>query len=359
MPMLGPGSFVYSSAPSKVIFGGGTLSQLGAELTRIGASRAILLSTPGRNSLADRAEAVADGRIAGRFAGARMHTPVDVTEQALSVLREMKADALVSIGGGSTTGLGKALALRTDLPQIAVATTYAGSEMTPTVGETRDGLKTVQRKETIRPGTVIYDVDLTVGLPIGTSVTSGMNAIAHAVEALYARDANPVTSLMAEEGIRALASALPVIKADSRNTDARAAALYGAWLCGICLGTVGMALHHKLCHTLGGSFDLPHAETHTVILPYAMAYNAAAAPEAMQRIARALNSETAAGGLWSLSRQLDAPASLAAIGMPETGIARAAEIAMQNPYWNPRPLEQAVILQLLRRAQAGQHPESM
>lgn len=359
MPTLGPGSFVYNSAPSKVIFGGGTLTQLGAELARIGASRAILLSTPGRGGLAETASATADGRIAGHFAGARMHTPVDVTENALAVLREMKADALVSIGGGSTTGLGKALALRTDLPQIAVPTTYAGSEMTPTVGETKDGLKTVQRKDSIRPATVIYDVDLTLNLPVATSVTSGMNAIAHAAEALYARDANPVTSLMAEEGIRALASALPAVKAAPQDADARAAALYGAWLCGICLGTVGMALHHKLCHTLGGSFDLPHAETHTVILPYAMAYNAAAAPEAMQRIARALGSATAAGGLWSLSRQLEAPASLAAIGMPESGIARAAEIAMQNAYWNPRPLEQAAILQLLRRAQGGQHPESI
>lgn len=359
MSMLGPGSFVYSSTPSKVIFGGGTLSQLGAELARIGASRALLLSTPGRDGLAGQAEAAADGRVAGRFAGARMHTPVDVTEQALVALRDLKADALISIGGGSTTGLGKALAMRTGLPQIAVATTYAGSEMTPTVGETKDGLKVVQRSEAIRPGTVIYDVDLTLGLPVGTSVTSGMNAIAHAAEALYARDANPVTSLMAEEGIRALAVALPMIKADPRNTDARAAALYGAWLCGICLGTVGMALHHKLCHTLGGSFDLPHAETHTVILPYAMAFNATAAPEAMQRIARALNAETAAGGLWSLSRNLDAPISLAAIGMPENGIVRVADIAMQNAYWNPRPLEHAAILQLLRRAQAGQHPESM
>jgi maleylacetate reductase len=359
MSMLGPGSFVYSSVASKVIFGQGTLSQLGAELARIGASRALMLSTPGRGELAGQAEAAADGRVAGRFTDARMHTPVEVTEQALVVLQDVKADALVSVGGGSTTGLGKALALRTGLPQVAVATTYAGSEMTPTVGETKDGLKTVQRKESIRPGTVIYDVDLTLNLPVGTSVTSGMNAIAHAAEALYARDANPVTSLMAEEGIRALASALPAIKTDPHNTDARAAALYGAWLCGICLGTVGMAPHHKLCHVLGGSFDLPHADTHTVILPYAMAYNAATAPEAMQRIARALDSETAAGGLWSLSRRLDAPASLAVIGMPETGIARAAEIAMQNPYWNPRPLEPAAILQLLRRAQTGQHPESM
>lgn len=359
MSMLGPGGFVYSSPPSKVIFGQGTLSQLGAELARIGTTRALLLSTPGRGGLADRAEAAADGRIAGRFAGARMHTPVDVTEQALAVLREMKADALVSVGGGSTTGLAKALALRTDLPQVAVATTYAGSEMTPTVGETRDGLKTVQRKESIRPGAVIYDVDLTLDLPVGVSVTSGMNAIAHAAEALYARDANPVTSLMAEEGIRALATALPNILRDPKDAAARADALYGAWLCGICLGTVGMALHHKLCHVLGGSFDLPHAETHTVILPYAMAYNAAAAPQAMQRIARALKADNAAFGLWQLARSLKAPASLAAIGMPADGLEQAVDIALQNPYWNPRPLDRAPLLALLRRAHAGEAPESL
>ena len=189
-------------------------------------------------------------------------------------------------------GLGKAIALRTDLPQIVLPTTYAGSEMTPILGETKDGVKTTQRTPKVLPEVVIYDVDLTLGLPPAIAATSGMNAMAHAVEALYAKDRNPVISLMAEEGIRSLARALPGIAEDPQDREARSDALYGAWLCGTCLGAVGMALHHKLCHVLGGAFDLPHAETHTIVLPHAVAYNASAAPDAMDRVARALGAET-------------------------------------------------------------------
>src|SRR6266705_2999338 len=217
-----------------------------------------------------------------------MHTPVDVTKHALLRVRELDANGVVAIGGGSTTGLGKAIAWRTGLPQVVVPTSYAGSEMTPILGETQDGLKTTQSSPKVLPETVIYDVDLTMTMPPSLSATSGLNAIAHAVEALYARDRNPIISLMAQEGIKNLARALPKIKDNADDIEARTEALYGAWLCGSCLGAVGMALHHKLCHTLGGTFNLPHAETHTVVLPHATAYNAEAAPEAMVRIARAL-----------------------------------------------------------------------
>jgi alcohol dehydrogenase class IV len=182
------------------------------------------------------------------------------------------------VGGGSTTGLGKAIALATGLDQIVVPTTYAGSEMTPILGQTERGVKTTQRSPAILPEVVIYDVDLTLTLPPALTATSGLNAIAHAVEALYAQDRNPIVSLMAEEGIAALARSLPVLVDAASDLAARSDALYGAWLCGACLGAVGMALHHKLCHTLGGSFDLPHAETHAVVLPHAVAYNSAAAP---------------------------------------------------------------------------------
>ena len=149
-------------------------------------------------------------------------------------------------------------------------------------------MKTTVRDASVLPEVVIYDSDLTLGLPVAMSVTSGFNAMAHAVEGLYAQDSNPVASLMALGGIRALKDALPRIVDAPRDPEARGAALYGSWLCGTVLGTVGMALHHKLCHTLGGSFDLPHAETHTVILPHSAAYNAAAAADALEPAARAL-----------------------------------------------------------------------
>jgi alcohol dehydrogenase class IV len=271
-------------------------------------------------------------------------------------MKACKADCVVSLGGGSTTGLGKALALRTGVNQLCIPTTYAGSEMTPILGQTENGLKTTVRSLAVLPETVIYDVDLTRTLPASLAATSGINAIAHAVEALYARDANPVISLMAEDGIRTLARALPAIAEDTENRDARTEALYGAWLCGVCLGTVGMALHHKLCHTLGGTFDLPHAETHTIVLPHALAYNAPLAPAAMVRIARAIDAADAAQGLYDLARRLNAKLALRDLGMPEAGIEKAADLAVTNAYWNPRPLERNAIRNLIARAWAGEAP---
>jgi alcohol dehydrogenase class IV len=211
----------------------------------------------------------------------------------------------------------------------------------------------------VLPETVIYDVDLTLSLPPALAATSGINAIAHAVEALYARDTNPVISLMAEEGIRALARALPAIIAKPDDRDVRSDALYGAWLCGVCLGTVGMALHHKLCHTLGGTFDLPHAETHTIVLPHALAYNAPAAPEAAARVARAIGAKDPALGLYDLARRLNAKLALRDIGMPESGIDRAADLAVTNAYWNPRPVERDAIRALIARAWSGAAPAAL
>lgn len=348
--------FVYEALPARVVFGHGTFRQLPDEVARLGLERALVLATPQQAQEAERIAATLGGRSVGTFAEATMHTPVEVTERAMQVVATRGVDGLIAVGGGSTTGLGKAIALRSDLPQIVVPTTYAGSEMTPILGETVAGRKTTQRSPRILPEVVIYDVDLTLTLPVGLSGTSGINAIAHAVEGLYARDANPIMSLMAEEGIRALAGALPKIAQDPLDRAARGDALYGAFLCGAVLGSVGMALHHKLCHTLGGSFDLPHAETHTIVLPHALAYNAAATPQATARIARALGAEDAPRALHDLAGRVGAPRALRELGMPESGIAEAAEIALATPYWNPAPLEHGRIEALIRRAWDGSPP---
>jgi alcohol dehydrogenase class IV len=348
--------FVYTGLPARVIFGSGTLAQLGAELDRLGCRRALLLATPQQEGSVRAVAATLGERAAGVFAGAAMHTPVEITEVAAAALAAAKADCTVALGGGSTTGLGKALALRTDLPQVVVPTTYAGSEMTPILGQTEGGKKTTLRSPKVLPEVVLYDVDLTLTLPPGLSATSGINAIAHAVEALYAEDRNPIISLMADECIAALGRALPKIAADPADKAARSDALYGAWLGGTCLGLIGMALHHKLCHVLGGTFDLPHAETHTVVLPHALAYNTPAAPEAAARVARALGATDGAQALYELAGRLGAPTSLKALGMPESGIDRAADLAVQNPYWNPRPLDRAAIRALLARAGGGERP---
>lgn len=349
-------TFVYSSSPSRVVFGSGTVGRLREEVERLGRSRVLLLSSPPLAEASARVREALGDLVAAEFDGAVMHTPVEVTERALALLREASADCVVAVGGGSTTGLSKALALRTDLPQVILPTTYAGSEVTPVLGETSDGQKVTRSSAAILPETVVYDVDFTLTLPLAMSVTSGVNALAHAVEALYSADANPVTDRQALDAISRIARSLPRLAADPADPDARADLLHAAWLAGTCLATVGMGLHHKLCHTLGGTFDLPHAETHTVVLPYAMAYNAPAAPEAMRRIAEALGAADAPSGVHDLVRSLGGPTSLRDLGMPESGLARAAELAAATPYPNPRAVTAEGIAELLSDAWTGRRP---
>jgi len=355
--------FVYNGQPSRVVFGAGALQHLEREIDMLGARKALVLSTPEQQSQARMVAERLGSRAAGIFPKAVMHVPMETAREAREEARRLGADCAIAIGGGSTTGLGKAIALDSGLPILAIPTTYAGSEMTPIYGITEAGLKKTGRDSRVLPRTVIYDPVLTLTLPVALSVTSGMNAIAHAAEGLYAQDSNPVMDLMAEEGIRAIAQALPGIRRSADDMDARGEALYGAWLCGTVLGNVGMALHHKLCHTLGGSFNLPHAEVHTVILPQAMAFNAGAAPRAMARIARALGAPggpSAAAGLFDLARDNGAPVALKDIGMQASDLDHAADLAVRNPYWNPRPIGQAQrgdIRELLQRAYEGLRPE--
>lgn len=350
--------FLYRANAGRVVFGSGTLARLPDEVAVLGLERVLVLATPQQEGQARDIAARLGGRAAGLFAGAVMHTPIGVTEAAMRIIGELRADGVVSLGGGSTIGLGKAIAWRTDLPQIVIPTTYAGSEMTPILGETDNGAKTTRSSPKILPETVIYDIDLTLSLPPALSGTSGINAIAHAVEALYARDRNPIVTLMALEGIGALARALPRIVADPRDQGARADALYGAWLCGTCLGAVGMALHHKLCHTLGGSFDLPHAETHTIVLPHALAYTAPAIPEAMAQLAATLGTDDPARALYDLAGAVGAARALGDLGMAESAIDEATDRAIANPYWNPRPLERTPLRGTIARAWSGAPPRT-
>jgi maleylacetate reductase len=352
-----PAAFDASFNPARILFGAGTSARVADEVARLGCARALVLSTPFQRADAEALAARLGPMAVGIFAEAAMHTPVEVTGRAVAAFHAVGADCVIALGGGSTIGLGKAIARRTDCAHLVIATTYAGSEVTPILGETENGLKTTLRGTEILPEVVIYDPDLTLGLPVGMSVTSGLNAIAHAIEGLYARNRNPITSLQAVEGIRALQGALPVIVAQPRDADARAAALYGSWLCGTVLGTVGMALHHKLCHTLGGSFDLPHAETHAVLIPHTAAFNAAAAAAALQPAAD-LFGGAIGPGLWDFARSLGAPLALRDLGLAEADLDRAADLAAQNPYWNPRPVTRDGLRALLHDAWAGQRPAS-
>ena len=336
-----------------MVFGAGSVGELAAEVERLGAKRVLLISTPGRAGMVKR---LAKGlALAGVFDRAVMHTPIEAVAQARELAASVKADCCVAVGGGSTIGFGKAIALSSALPVVAVPTTYSGSEMTTIWGISEGGAKKTGRDPKVLPRAVIYDPELTLELPAAVSAASGMNAIAHCAEALYAHDGNPIVSLMAEEGIRALASALPKIVADPRDLGGRTAGLYGSWLAGMTISTTSVALHHKLCHILGG-FGLPHAETHSIVLPHAIGYNQAAAPEAMARISKALGKTDAARGLYELEEKLGIPMRLADIGMKEADLERAARIAVEAPYPNPRKVEYEPVLRLLRDAYDGRRP---
>jgi maleylacetate reductase len=346
-------NFTYVSLPTRVVFGAGSIRSLAAEVERLGAKRVLLISTPGR---AQMVRSLAQGlAVAGVFDRAVMHTPVAVVEAAREEARKVNADCCVTVGGGSTIGFGKAIALSSSLPVVAVPTTYSGSEMTTIWGVSEGGAKKTGRDPKVLPRAVIYDPELTLDLPVAVSAASGMNAIAHCAEALYAHDGNPIVSLMAEEGIRALASALPGIVSKPKDSEARSEALYGAWLAGMTISTTSVALHHKLCHVLGG-FGLPHAETHSIVLPHALAYNRDAATKAMARIEKALDAPHAPRGVYDLEERLGLPMRLADIGMKEADLARAARIAVEAPYPNPRKVAYEPVLALLRDAYEGRRP---
>jgi maleylacetate reductase len=349
--------FLYEALPMRVRFGVGVLAELADEVAALGLDRVLVLCSPEQEDTGQRVAGVLGERAAGVLAEARMHVPVEVARQARKTAAELGADGCVAVGGGSAIGLGKAIALEFALPVVAVPTTYAGSEMTPIWGLTEAREKRTGRDPRVLPRSVLYDPELTVTLPAGLSAASGMNAIAHAVEGLYAPDASPIVSLMAEEGVRALAAALPRVVADGADVDARADALYGSWLCGAVLGATTMSLHHKLCHTLGGTLDLPHAQTHTAVLPHALAYNEPAAPQTVAALSRALGGRPdPAQALWELTGRLGASRSLRELGMAERDIPRIVEIALSSPYANPRPLTRIGLETLLRRAWAGEPP---
>lgn len=349
--------FAYEAQPMRVVLRpGASVTATPDEAERLGLRRLLVVSGPRG---ARTARAVADalgGACAGLHTEARMYVPAEVADRAVEVARAVGADGCVAVGGGSAIGLGKVIALRTGLPLVAVPSTYSGSEMTPVWGLTEHGAKRTGRDPSVLPRSVVYDPELTLSLPVSLSVTSGINAVAHAAEALYAPDASPLVSLMAEEGARAMAGALTDVAADPGDLDARGRALYGAWLCGAALGATTMGLHHKLCHVLGGTFGLPHAETHTVVLPYALAHNAPAAPEAMTALGRALDGDDVPLALWELAGRLGAPRSLAELGLAEADLTVAAREVTGQAYPNPRPVGVADALGVLRAAYKGDRP---
>ena len=348
--------FEFEIAARRVVFGAGSRHRLAEEIGTLGSQRVLVIADP---SHADTAAEIAQ-QLGARYAGTcdrvTAHVPIETAEAGRDQARELDADCYLTIGGGSAIGLAKAIALELENPIVAVPTTYAGSEMTPIWGLTEGGVKRTGRAARVLPRVVSYDPELTTSLPPQVAGPSGMNAMAHCVEALYAENANPVMSLLAEEGVRSLATALPRVVARAEDIDAQAEVLYGAWLGGLTLASVGLALHHKLCHVLAGTFNTPHAETHALMLPYVTAFNLGSAPDAEQRLRAALRTRAVARALRDLGQAVGAPESLQALGLAESDLQRAAELATQSPYSNPRQVTTESILELLQDAYAGAMP---
>ena len=345
--------FVLTTRPLRVIFAPGATKQVAAELDRLGMSRVLVVTTPRGARQSDRLLTALDHRAAGLFDGAELHVPVHVARAAEAQARRLEADVLVAAGGGSAIGVAKAVALEAGLPIVALPTTYSGSEMTNVWGISDEGRKDTGRDDGVAPRVVIYDPVETLTLPPDTSATSGVNALAHAVEALYAHDAPPLAGLLAEEAIGVLARALPRVVEAPRSLPDRSEALYGAHLAGWALDLATMGLHHKLAHVLGGTFRLPHALVHAILLPHVVAFNEPAAPEAMARIARALGSESAPAGLRRLNRTVGISATLKELGLGSEDLDTASELAVRREYPNPRPVERDGVRRILQRAWEG------
>jgi alcohol dehydrogenase class IV len=337
---------VHQVYAGRVLHGSGAFSLVPDEVERLGAQRVLVIAAPSSAGAAqDLATALAE-RYAATFGRPVQHSPVEVTAEALALAGEVRADALVAIGGGSAIGLSKALAGRTGMPQVAVPTTYAGSEATPVLGETENGTKTTRRDPALAPGTIVYDPDLTLSLPRGLTLTSALNALAHAVEALWDPRASAATRAYAVESADGILSALPVVLDRPSDVLARGRLQEAAWLAGACLAQAQMGLHHQLAHTLGGTFGLPHAELHALLLAYVMRFNLVAAPDAAARLARVAHGDPTLA-VAALAAQHDGPTTLRALGVPRDALGEVAERVAADPYPNPRPVTADAVEELL------------
>jgi maleylacetate reductase len=329
-------AFTWSASASRVILAPGALARVPDEVSRLGGRRVLLIGsgTSTREALRRVRESL-DAGIAAVIPVAAQHVPEAIAAAAVSTAHDSAADLIVTVGGGSATGLGKVVALECDLPLIAVPTTYSGSEMTPMWGRTSAGVKRTGMDARVLPRAVVYDPELCLGMPPMLAAASGMNALAHCAEALWSAGASPVTSVLAEEGIRRLLVGLPAVVASSGDLEGHAGNLVAACLAGLCIAQAGSGIHHRTCHVLGGGWNLPHAETHAVVLPHATALVAPRAPEAMVRLMRLLDTDDPAAALFDFERRLGLPASLRALGMPPEAVGdaarRIAELSHDDP----------------------------
>jgi maleylacetate reductase len=347
--------FIHEQLAQRIVFGWGRLEELPAEIDRIGGTHVLVIAERSTTAIAARIEGLLADRLVTSLGPVRPHVPTEDAAQARRLAEDNNVDLVLTVGGGTATGLGKAVAI-TGVPLVTVPTTYAGSEATPIHGTTENSRKRTGRDARALPRTVLYDPSLTTTLPARATATTGMNALAHCVEALYAENRTPVTSLLAFEAIEVLSRALPMCVKDSSSRSGRTDALYGAYLAGTVLAVTGMAIHHRICHVLGGTLGLAHGDSNSVLLPHAAAFNEVAAPEEMSRIAEILESENAAVGLFDLAESMDAPTSLEELGVEEQQLEQVADLVLEGNHYNPRPVTKTELLELLRNAYEGRRP---
>ncbi|GAA3326119.1 maleylacetate reductase [Paeniglutamicibacter sulfureus] len=363
--------FEHTTLGQRVLFGTGLAAEhVAAETARLGATNIMCIASEFEREFAQ--IALAQVQVALWHTDVVQHVPIANAVGARQAATDAHIDLIVCVGGGSTTGLAKAVALTTGIPIIAVPTTYAGSEATNVWGLTEEATKTTGADDKVLPATVIYDAALTLGLPVGLSVASGLNALAHCVDSLWAPRADPINAALAAEGVRALAQGLPLIHSDPTDITGRETALYGAYLSAVAFASAGSGLHHKICHVLGGTFNMPHAETHATVLPYVLAFNAPSAPEAASRLSAAIRAGLGASApaldgldaaaeavalLNELRTRLDAPRALADYGFTTADIPEAvSRILKAAPASNPTAVTESNIAELLGAALAGTTP---
>ncbi|WP_051302579.1 maleylacetate reductase [Salibacterium aidingense] len=354
--MIALENFIYETLPEKVIFGRGRRNEILQEIKEWQTDRVLIISTNGRRNIAEEIWSQLGEKAVGLHTSAKQHVPQESVKEAVGIIQNNRADALLTVGGGSAIGLAKAAVLETKLPILAVPTTYSGSEMTPVWGITKDNKKQTGRNSQVKPKTVIYDSELTETMPPYMSLTSGVNAMAHCVEALYAEKRNPITSIIAEEGFRALFHSLESIVREPEHKGAREEAFYGSWLAGMALASVDMSLHHKLCHALGGIAALPHAETHTIMLPYVLSYNASNTSKVLTKLGKIMNvpAHDVPDHLHHWIINSGGPSALSEIGWQKQNITQIAEEVSEKAYPNPRPVNKENMENLLQSAFIGE-----
>jgi maleylacetate reductase len=353
---------VHNATPPRLVFGPGTVADLAGEVERLGAKRALVVTTPGRRELGERLADTIGERCVGLLPEAVSQVPIELARRGSDRAAEAGADCLVAAGGGAATGLCKGISYTSALPIIAVPTTYSGSEMTGFCGMTIDGVKRMHASRDMLASTVVYDAELSVGLPVRTSAASAMNALAHCVDSIYLPTTSPLLGPAAVRGAQVVSATLPRLLAEPDSLAHRNELLYGACLAGAAL-TGGFAIQHAIAHMLGGSFGVEHGTAHAVVLPYVTAHLVARAPQPLARIAEAVGTDNLPGHLWDLAHAAGLPLALAEVGIGEAELERAVEIALtaeeheSAETGNPAPVTEPAVRAILAAAAAGRRPE--